>query len=154
VKTIYSLLLLAALGLLPAFSSFGSDDSNLKVSQTNAVAGATNYTAALDLGNAETSTLWETAFIRATIPLLPNATNAATTLTFILQTSTNNSTWTVTSPLIQGQIVGASAATNTATVIKFPIPPDVNRYLRIQQVAPADSGNSSTKTNVYQLVVP
>jgi hypothetical protein len=150
-KLFFALFALFALCAAPAFAM---DDSTLKVSQTNATVDATNYTAAIDLGTSAPATVWKQAYLRAEIPALAKCTNSAVTRLFNLQTSTNNSTWVVPSPAVQGQIVGATAATNTATTIKLPIPPDVKRYIRIQQINPAAGGDDSTVTNVFWLTVP
>jgi hypothetical protein len=153
-KIIIAALFIFALMLALAPVARAMDDTNLKVSQTNAVAAATNYTASIDLGNAAPSVVWKQGYIRAEIPALPQNTNSAVTRTFVLETSTNNSTWTQTAPVIQGEIAGATVATNTATTLRIPIPPDVKRYIRVRQGNPAAGGNDSTVTNAFYLTVP
>ena len=152
-KALFAVLVLFAL-MLALTPAFAMDDTNLKVSQTNAVAAATNYTAAIDLGNASPNVVWKQAYLRGEIPALPQNTNSAVTRTFVLETSTNNSTWTEPVPRIVGELAGASTSTNTATTIKFPIPPDVKRYIRVRQGNPASGGSDSTVTNAYYLTVP
>jgi hypothetical protein len=150
---LFAALVVFGLMLLTSTAS-AMDDTNLKVSQTNAVASATNYTASIDLGNAAPNVVWKQAYLRAEIPALPQNTNSAVIRTFVLETSTNNSTWTVTSPVLQGELAGASTSTNTASTIKFPIPPDVKRYIRVRQGNPASGGSDATVTNNYYLTVP
>ena len=137
--------------LMPALAM---DDLNLKVSITNAITGSSNQTAALDLGVAAPATVWKQAYLEANIPALANATNSATTLLWELQTSTNGSTWTETQPFQVGKIVGGTSITSNAATIKFPIPPDAKRYLRVNQVVPVGAGTNITVTNVFRIVVP
>lgn len=137
-----------------ALPALAADDSNLSVSQTNAVVDATNYTASIDLGTTSTSQIYRTAYLRGAIPALTLNTNAAKTLLFTVQHSANNSTWSQTSPLIQAQLAGVTSTGSTATNFLVPIPPTVNRYIRIQQITPTLAGDSSNKTNVWSLVVP
>ena len=139
---------LVAAAFIPVMAA---QDKLLTVEQTNALTGSVNYTPAIDLGAAENPDAWALGYIKASIPALPNATNSATTNLFTLQQSTNNSTWVNTQPLVQGWIVGATSATNTATTIKLPLPPDVSRYIRIAQTVPTGAGTNTTVTNRYTL---
>jgi hypothetical protein len=98
--------------------------------------------------------VWNLAYLRANIPATANATNSATTLLFTLQDSADNSSWAYTAPLVQLQVAGGSSITNTALSVKMPIPPDVRRYIRVQQISPTASGANTGVTNVYTLAVP
>lgn len=137
-----------------AFSAVAADDTNFKVSITNAAAGVTNATSSIDLGTATPSAVYSYAYMRAAIPAMPNCTNAATTMLYTLQTSTNNSTWVYTDPIVQVRVVGVASTGTAATTQKMPIPPDVKRYLRVEGVSPAASGANTGVTNVFTLVVP
>jgi hypothetical protein len=140
--------------LFTAPPATAADDYNLQVTKINPAVDATNYTTAWDLGSTTTGQTWRTAYVKGAIPALTLLTNSATTATYTLQTSTNNSTWTLTSPVVQGQITGATSATNTATTLRMPIPPTVSRYVRVQQILPALAGDITSKTNVWTLYVP
>ena len=137
-----------------AFAASAADDNSFKRSPTNAPVASTNYTTAFDTGNANTSEIWRSAYLRGAIPALPNCTNTAVTRTFTLESSTNNSTWEETSPLIQARLVGIASTGTGATNYYLPIPPAVNRYLRVRQGVPAAGGDDSALTNTWQLVVP
>lgn len=140
-----------AVSLLPARAA---DDSNLQVTKAYPSAGATNTTSAIDLGTDEPGQIWRMAYVRADIPATANATNSATTFLFTLQDSADNVTFANTTPLVQLQITGASSVTNTAQSVKLPIPPGVQRYIRVQQIAPTASGANTGVTNTFTLAVP
>jgi hypothetical protein len=145
---------------LLAAPAFAADDSNLRVTVTNApVVSATlpvtNYSGTIDLGTTTPNLMGTYAYVRAEYPALGVTNNTLTTpLRYTLLTSTNNSTWRKTSPLIEAQLDMTTLSTNTATNILIPLPRDLNRYIRFEQISPAATGSTITKTNVYQLVVP
>lgn len=163
-KTLASLLFLCALLallatlLLPAMVR-AADDSNLRVTITNAplfsaTLPVTNYSGTIDLGTTTPNLMGTYSYIRAEYPALGVTNNAAGVARYTLLTSTNNSTWRKTSPTIEAWLDFSTLSTNTATNILFPLPRDLNRYIRFEQISPAATGSTITKTNVYQIVVP
>jgi hypothetical protein len=146
---------LAASALLSMGAAQAMEDSNLMVSRTNATAGLTNYTASIDLGTTNPAALWHQAYVRVAVPAMTYNTNTAATFQLTLQDSLDNSTFTATTPQIQCQFTGVTnAAGSGATNYYVPLPPRVARYIRFQQITPANSGNNTTSSNVYSLVVP
>jgi hypothetical protein len=156
---LFAIALLTAALFVPVVRA--ADDSNLRVTVTNApvfsaTLPVTNYSGVIDLGTTTPNLMGIYSYIRAEFPALGVTNNQLTTPgRYTLTTSTNSAgTWRKTSPTIEAWLDFSTLSTNTATNILIPLPRDLNRYIRIEQISPAAQGSTITKTNVYQLVVP
>ena len=131
----------------------GMQDAGLRVSAALPAANATNDTASIDLGFTNPVVVWKHAFLLVSLPACTNATNTSVNYSFTLQDSADNSSFTATTPLIQGQLPGVGGGT-AATNYWIPLPPTVRRYIRIEQGVPANGGANTTVTNVCAIVIP
>lgn len=148
-------LLAALLFCLNSPTAQAAGDTNLRVSLTNPPVANSNATSVIDLGSTNTLQIGTYAYLLGEIPALTLLTNSSTVATYNLQHSTSSSSgFADTNPKIEYRITGGSSATGTATVVAFPIPRNVNRYIRVMQQLPAAAGDITSKTNTYTLVVP
>jgi len=154
-KNLFLCAALAIACVLPSTPARAADDATFRQTLTNAPAAGTNYSAVIDLGTASTSQMWRLGYVKLSVPALPNAVTTATNMSFTLQTSSDNSTWANTVPLIQANLAGVASTGTGATNFYLPLPPVmVKRYIRIAQGAPSTVGDNTAKTNTIQLVVP
>lgn len=103
-------------------------------------AAANNNTTSIDLGLDPGSNVWQRARIQVDFPALSDHTNTSVTNLITLQTSTDNSTWANTVPLIQLGVVGVASTGSAAVSVQFPLPPNMSRYARFNQNVPANGG--------------
>jgi hypothetical protein len=68
------------------------------------------------------------------------------TITYTLQESTDDSTFTALYVLSEATMTGAGGAGDTANTVYFRLPSDVSRYIRISAVTSGSSGDCSAAT--------
>lgn len=112
-------------------------------------AGATTNTPYLDLhvDADKFSDTWRLGRIRATVPAMPNHTDATKTITLTMQIAGVN-----TQPVIQVAIPGVASTGSVAQVIDIPLPPSLNGPVRFAQMVPAGDGNNTGVAISYDWV--
>jgi hypothetical protein len=133
-------------------------DALLKVTKALPNAAANNDTDSIDLKRAVTPTgikseEWRLGYIEITWPALSDHTDTSKTNLITLHDSADDSSFAVTSPLIQLQVPGVASTGSVAATVKVPLPPDVKRYIRFNQLVPSGGGTGSNATVTYNLVV-
>ena len=151
-----------ALVLYTAPPVSAADDAQLTVTAALPAVGTSNTTASLDLGVAGPALVWKHAVVKAAIPAIPTFTNAQEVLRFKLQDSADGTTFAFTVPLVEFDWPGttnyiAAGATNAGTIATnclLPIPPQIRRYLRLQQTTPTNVATLTSTTNSFSVTVP
>lgn len=120
-------------------------------------AAANNNTASLDLTVSTSAGTgrpneWRKGFIQVDVPALSDHTNTSVNNLITLQDSADNGNWSNTSPLIQIAVPGVASTGSVAASIKVPLPPGVRRYIRFNQVVPANGGIGNNANVNYDLV--
>jgi hypothetical protein len=113
-------------------------DNNYVSTVTLLAAGAN--TAAFDLEQVEGGDIEAVVFELACPALLEAELTNAKVLTYKLEDSADNSSWAAVDPLIQTTQTGATGVNQPAKTIRFRLPANTRRYVRIAQTATATPG--------------
>ena len=125
-------------------------DASALCTQTKAMpaAGASNSTTAFDLidagwKNENLEMQWDIAASPAHTTVNNN--------TFALQDSSDNSSFAAVDPAISTTSAGVAVTGGVAKEIRFRLPPNVRRYVRVLQTAGATDDQTAV-TNTYRLL--
>ena len=113
-------------------------DKNYVSTVTLLAAGAN--TAAFDLEQIEGGDIEAVVFELAAPALTTAQLTDAKVVTYTLQDSADNSSWAAVDPLITTTQTGAGGAGAAAKTIRFRVPTNTRRYVRIAQTATATPG--------------
>jgi len=115
-------------------------------------AAANNNTDSVDLGIEARNNIWQKARLQVDIPALSDHTNTSVTNLFTLQTSSDNGNWANTVPLIQVGVVGVASTGSAATSVQVPLPPNMSRYARFNQLVPTNGGIGNNAVVNYDVL--
>lgn len=116
-------------------------DLAFTVTKALPAAAATNYTDALDLGQAKVQSLEQVEFELA-IPATPALVDAKT-ITWAVQDSADNVTFAAVDPAITTGTLGAGGAGAAAKTVRFRLPSTTRRYVRVSQTVLAAGGDNT-----------
>ena len=107
-------------------------------------ASTTVNSASIDL-NAVTPFHAEVEFelVSASASLDSTALPNGETITYVVAESTDDSTFTAVYTLDEATMTGAGGAGDTANTVRFRLPSDISRYIRIQATTSGSSGDCS-----------
>ena len=126
-------------------------DNNLKVTKALPAAGATNYSASIDLRAGTPGVTQDDAQLEVAIPALPSLADAKTA-TVTVQDSADDSTFADVPALAPVVLTGVSTSGAAAVTRLFPLPKDLRRFVRVKQVVQSAGGDNTAKSSVTSLV--
>lgn len=122
-------------------------DLAFEVTKALPAAAATNYTDSLDLGQAKVQSLEAVEFELA-IPATPALVDAKTVL-FAVQDSADNITFAAVDPAITTGILGAGGVGAAAKTVRFRLPSQTRRYVRVSQTVLAAGGDNTGVSTTF-----
>lgn len=122
------------------------NDLALTASGAFPAAGANTTIGYIDIGvdNPGFSDQWREGRVRVSWPVLPNLTNANTSISFTLQdseASSNPLSFANTTPAITGTITGVASTGPAASYLDMPLPPGLRGPFQLYVAATANAGN-------------
>jgi hypothetical protein len=128
-------------------------DASKKVTKALPNAAASNQTDTIDLGTERPfDNKQRLAHVEISVPALTDHTDSSKTNLFVLQESSDDSSYADTNPMIECKLVGVTTSGSAATTFKVPLPPGVKRYIQFTQTVPSGSGTGTNATVTYALV--
>ena len=107
------------------------------------------YSASLDLGQTAVQSLEQLEFEIA-VPATATLVNAKV-MTLTIEESADNSTFAAVDPLISTTITGTAGNLSAAKTVRFRLPSQTKRYVRVKAITSADGGDNSAAANTYTL---
>ena len=114
-------------------------------------AAANNNTDSFDLGSTS-GYVPENIEVEIAVPALPNHTDSTKTILITLKSSSDDSTFNSTSPLVQLQVAGVGSTGSVAVTKRIRLPSDCLRYIRFNQLVPAGDGDNTAVEVTYSLL--
>lgn len=107
-----------------------------------------------DLGLASPDQLWTHAYLKVEVPALSKHLTNTSSLSFILQDSSDNSTFTNMPVVMKATLAGLASTGTAATNYIFHIPKGVKRYIRIHSEVDTAIQSSSSSYFTNSIIVP
>ena len=125
-------------------------DAALQATKYLPAAAATNYSDSFDIS----ATGWvPDAVLEIAFPASANHTDSTKSVLIVLQHSSDNSSFTNVSPLIELIVPGVTSTGSDAVTKRIRLPDGVSRYVRFAQTGPSGDGDLTGDLVTYSVCV-